>query len=110
MQESQDRYLDDCISWALRADCNVSTQQQQHAWEALRRKAAQQLILPPLAPPLYARVRQWLLVWSKACLVGLCHLVFDDAAYRRAQNGSPIVLLQRRPHSTYASAELMLPA
>ncbi len=108
MQESQDRYLDDCISWALRAECNVTTQQQKEAWEALRRKAAQQMILSPLAPALHVRVRQWVLVWSKARLVGLCHFVFDDAAYRRAQQGSPIVLRQRRPHSTYASAELML--
>lgn len=108
MQELQDRYLDDCISWSLRYECNVTTQQQQQAWEALRRKAAQQVILPPLAVPFHTRLRNKLYMWSKARLVGFCHLVFDDAAYRRAQNGNPIDLRQRRPHSTFASAELML--
>ena len=108
MQESQDRFLDECISRALRADWNVTPQQQQRTWESLRRKAAQQLILPPIVLPFHVRVWHHMRVWGKARLVGLCQFVFDDTAYRRAQHGSPIVLSQRRPHSTFASAELML--
>lgn len=108
MQESQDRYLDECIIRALRAESIVTPQQKQRAWEALRCKAAQRMILPPLAPPLHMRIWQIALVWGKARLVGLYNFVLDDTAYRRAQLGSPTVLRQRRPHSTYASAEIML--
>jgi hypothetical protein len=108
MQESQDKYLDECINRALRGDWNVTPQQQQRAWENLRRRAAQQTILPPIATPLHVHLWHHACVWSKARLVSFCQLVFDDTAYRRAQYGSPTALRQRRPHSTFASAELML--
>ena len=108
MQESQDRYLDDCINRALKSDWNVTPQQQQRAWENLRRKASQQTILPPTVKPFYLRLWYKLRVWGKPRLFGLYQLVFDDTAYRRAQNGNPVPLYQRRPRSTCASAELML--
>lgn len=108
MQESQDKYLDECINRALRSDWNITPQQQQRAWEALRRKAEQQQILPPVVQPVYVRAWKHLSVWGKARLVGLFQFVFDDTAYRRAHHGSPTALRQRRPHSTFAAAELML--
>jgi hypothetical protein len=110
MQELQDRYFDDCIIRALKAEGTVTPQQQRRAWEALRRKTAQQTILPAIAHPMRARVWEIVRVWGKARLVDLYNVILDDSAYRRAQHGYPILTPHRRPHSTFASAEFMLPA
>lgn len=110
MQELQDRYLDDCILRGLRTENVVTPQQQQRAWDNLRRRAEKQAILPPLAPPLQTSVWKKLRVWGKARFIGLYHVVLDDTPYRRAQNRYPTMMSHRRPYSTFASAEFMLPA
>jgi hypothetical protein len=110
MRELQDKYLDDCISRALRTECTFTPQQQQRAWEALRCKTSMQAILPPLADPLSVRLWRKVRVWGKARLVGLYQFALDDSAYRRAQHRYPNFVRHGRPHSTFASAEIMLPA
>jgi hypothetical protein len=67
-------------------------------------------ILPPLADPFSLRLWQKVRVWGKARLVGLCNFALDDSAYRRAQHGYPNFIRHWRPQSTFASAEIMLPA
>jgi hypothetical protein len=108
MQESQDRSFNDCIARALRAETTLTPQQQQHAWEALRAKVAQQAMLPAPKPSLIERLRDDLFARAKPHLMGLYHLFMDDSVYRRVQNRYPMMMRHQRPHSTFAAAEFML--
>jgi hypothetical protein len=108
MQGSWDSQFDEYIVRALKAETTVTPRQQQRAWEALRQKAAQQTILPPLESPLYVRLWKKTYIWSKTWLTGLYNFILDDTVYRRAQHPYSRMMRHQRPHSTFASAEFML--
>lgn len=110
MQESLDR-LDEYISRALRAEAMTSLQHMPRAREELLRRAAQQTVLPPVAPaPDPVGLWEQAHLWLRASLAGMYHFIADDTVYRRVQQNYPTLMRHQRPHSTFASAEIMLAA
>lgn len=108
MQESQDRPFDEYLVRTLRAEAALTSQQQQQAWEALRARAAHQVMLPPPSPSVIERLLSAARGRGKAQITSLYHFFLDDSPYCRVQKRYPLMMRHQRPHSTFAAAEFML--
>jgi hypothetical protein len=77
--------LDDQITYTLQTDTVVMPDQKARAWEAVRERAAQQVILAPYAvTPAPVETRPGLWVLAERALAGIIQLFVDDTRYCRA--------------------------
>jgi hypothetical protein len=108
MQELQDSAVDACIARAVKAESTVSLSQMQRARESLFRKAAQQTMLPPVAPSMFERLAGWLRNWTRSSAVSLYQFVADDTAYRRIQRNDFGLSQHRYNFRIFSTTEFML--